>query len=240
MNTPRILGLILARGGSKRLPGKNIRPLAGRPLIAWSIHAALHCPALSSVVVSTDDQSIADVALQHGARVPFLRPQALAQDKTTSEESALHALDSLREHESTEFDAVMLIEPTSPLRASTDLPGVSNMLLRHWDDTDAVVAVGQMQREHPAISKRMDGEGRLSPWLPPRVQADAPQADPWFPYGGAYVVKAEVLQRLRTFYPPRLRGYPVQRWQNFEVDDLIDFVCVEAVFRHLGGKLPGL
>jgi CMP-N-acetylneuraminic acid synthetase len=238
MNAPRILGLILARGGSKRLPGKNIRPLAGKPLIAWSIDAALQCSALSCVVVSTDDQAIADVALQHGARVPFLRPQALAEDKTTSEDSTLHALAWLREHQGEEFDAVMLVEPTSPLRAGTDLGGVADMLVRRWADTDAVVAVGRVEREHPSIMKRRDGEGRLSPWLP-QAQAGGKDGDVWFPYGGAYAVKTEVLQRLRTFYPPRLRGYPVERWQNFEVDDLVDFVCVEAVFRHFGGKLPG-
>lgn len=235
MKAPRILGLILARGGSKRLPGKNIRPLAGKPLVAWSIEAARACPAIADVVVSTDDEAIAQAARAHGARVPFLRPPALAGDQSTSADAALHALDFLREHEGAPFDAVILLEPTSPLRASTDLSGVAGLLARRWDDTDAVVTVGRVQLEQPAVMKRMDADGRLAPWVDVDGAA-APVA--WFPYGVAYAVKTEALQRHRTFYPPRVLGYTIERWQNYEVDDLFDFVCVEAVMQHFKGKLP--
>ncbi|MBC5781995.1 acylneuraminate cytidylyltransferase family protein [Ramlibacter sp. USB13] len=233
MKAPRLLALILARGGSKRLPGKNVRPLAGKPLIAWSIDAARACPAIADVVVSTDDEAIAEVARAHGARVPFLRPPALAADDSTSADAALHALDFLREHEGANFDAVILLEPTSPLRASTDLPGVADLLARRWDETDAVVTVGRVQLEQPAVMKRMDADGRLAPWTEP-----APPDVAWFPYGVAYAVKTEALQRHRTFYPPRVLGYTIERWQNYEVDDLFDFLCVEAVMQHFKGRLP--
>lgn len=237
MKAPRILALILARGGSKRLPEKNIRPLAGRPLIAWSIEAARSCAAVSDVVVSTDDAAIADAARAHGARVPFLRPPALAGDTSTSADAALHALDWLARNEGARFDAVMLLEPTSPLRASTDLPGVADLLARRWDDTDAVVTVGRVQLEQPAVMKRMEADGRLAPWVPGDALADdAPAA--WFPYGVAYAVKTEALERHRTFYPPRVLGYTIERWQNYEVDDLFDFLCVEAVLQHFDGRLP--
>lgn len=237
MKAPRILALILARGGSKRLPGKNIRPLAGKPLIAWSIEAARACAAVSDVVVSTDDAAIADAARAHGARVPFLRPPALAGDTSTSADAALHALDWLARNEGARFDAVMLLEPTSPLRASTDLPGVADLLARRWHETDAVVTVGRVQLEQPAVMKRMDGDGRLAPWVPDDALAkDAPAA--WFPYGVAYAVKTEALERHRTFYPPRVLGYTIERWQNYEVDDLFDFLCVEAVLQHFDGRLP--
>ena len=235
MKAPRILGLILARGGSKRLPGKNIRPLAGQPLIAWSIAAARACPAIEDVVVSTDDAAIADVAREHGARVPFLRPPALAGDTSTSADAALHALAHLREQEGRSYDAVILLEPTSPLRASTDLPGVAELLARRWDDTDAVVSVGRVQLEQPAVMKRMDADGRLAPWADP-APGEPPVA--WFPYGVAYAVKTEALERFRTFYPPRVLGYTIERWQNYEVDDLFDFLCVEAVMQHFKGRLP--
>lgn len=238
MKAPRILGLILARGGSKRLPGKNIRPLAGQPLIAWSIAAARACPAIEDVVVSTDDAAIADVAREHGARVPFLRPPALAGDTSTSADAALHALAHLREQEGRSYDAVILLEPTSPLRASTDLPGVAELLARRWDDTDAVVSVGRVQLEQPAVMKQMDADGRLAPWVrPDAVGAGEPPAA-WFPYGVAYAVKTEALERFRTFYPPRVLGYTIERWQNYEVDDLFDFLCVEAVMQHFKGRLP--
>jgi CMP-N,N'-diacetyllegionaminic acid synthase len=235
MKAPRILALILARGGSKRLPGKNIRALAGKPLIAWSIASARACPAIADVVVSTDDEAIAQVAREHGARVPFLRPPALAADTSTSADAALHALGFLREQEGAAFDAVILLEPTSPLRASTDLPGVADLLARRWDDTDAVVTVGRVQLEQPGVMKRMDADGRLAPWA-----AASPGEPPvaWFPYGVAYAVKTEALERHRTFYPPRVLGYTIERWQNYEVDDLFDFLCVEAVMQYFKGVLP--
>jgi CMP-N,N'-diacetyllegionaminic acid synthase len=235
MKVPRILGLILARGGSKRLPGKNIRPLAGKPLIAWSIEAARACAAIEDVVVSTDDAAIADVARAHGARVPFLRPPELAADGSTSADAALHALAHLREQEGRNFDAVILLEPTSPLRASTDLPGVAELLARRWDDTDAVVTVGRVHLEQPAVMKQMDADVRLAPWIAPDKLVPG---DPWFPYGVAYAVKTEALERLHTFYPPRVLGYTIERWQNYEVDDLFDFLCVEAVLQHFKGRLP--
>jgi CMP-N,N'-diacetyllegionaminic acid synthase len=235
MKAPRILGLILARGGSKRLPGKNIRPLAGKPLLAWSVEAARACAEIADVVVSTDDEAIASIARAHGARVPFLRPPALAADTSTSADAALHALAFLREQEGAQFDAVLLLEPTSPLRASGDLPGVARLLAQHWDDTDAVVTVGRVHLEQPGVMKRMDADGRLTPW----VEGNGSGAEPaWFPYGVAYAVKTEALERHRTFYPPRVLGYTIERWQNYEVDDLFDFLCVEAVMQHFKGKLP--
>src|SRR4051812_7417199 len=196
MKAPRLLALILARGGSKRLPGKNIRPLAGKPPIAWSIEAAGACKAIAEVVVSTDDEAIAAVARQYGARVPFLRPPALAADTSTSADAALHALQFLREEEGAAFDAVILLEPTSPLRASADLPGIADLLARRWDETDAVVTVGRVQLEQPGVMKRMDADGRLAPWTEATSPGEPPVA--WFPYGVAYAVKTEALERHRT------------------------------------------
>jgi CMP-N-acetylneuraminic acid synthetase len=236
MKAPRILGLILARGGSKRLPGKNIRPLAGKPLVAWSIGAARACPAIADVVVSTEDEAIAKVAREHGAEVPFLRPPALAGDTSTSADAALHALEQLRS-QGRGYDAVILLEPTSPLRARDDLANVAALLSEHWGDTDAVVSVGRVQLEQPAVMKRMDADGRLAPWVPEGALGTGEAPVAWFPYGVAYAVKTEVLERLRTFYPPRVRGYTIQRWQNYEVDDLCDFLCVEAVMQHYKGEL---
>ncbi len=231
---PRFLALILARGGSKRLPGKNIRALLGKPLLAWSIEAGLACPAIDRVVVSTDSQQVADVARSHGADVPFLRPAALAADSSTSADAALHALDFLAQG-GQEYDAVMLLEPTSPLRARGDLAGVADLLTRRWDEIDAVVTVGTVHLEQPDVMKRIDGQGLLSPWV---AAAPAPGSAALFPYGVAYAVKVSALRATRSFYPPRVLGYPLQRWQNYEVDDEIDFVCIEAILTHLKGQLP--
>lgn len=234
MSYPRILGLILARGGSKRLPGKNIRPLAGKPLIVWSIEASRACSWVADTVVSTDSKAIADVAQAAGAQVPFLRPALLAQDSSTSADAALHALDNLEACRGRSYDAVLLLEPTSPLRASGDLQGVCDQLARHWNQTDAVVTVGRVHLEKPDVMKRFDDHGFLAPWGAPAM----PSSEAWFPYGVAYAVKVSALRQWRTFYPPKVLGYTIKRWQNYEIDDECDFLCVEAIMKQLKELIP--
>ena len=193
--SPRILGLILARGGSKRLPGKNLRPLLGKPLVAWSVEAALACPAIARTVVSTDSQEIADAALAAGAEVPFLRPVPLAQDRSTSADAALHAMDFL-EQAGDRFDAVILLEPTSPLRARGDLPAVAQLLTQRWDDCDAVVSVGKVQLEQPEVMKALGADGLLSPWL---ASDGAPAEKPVAVEKPAATASAEVLKRVESW-----------------------------------------
>ena len=234
---PRILGLILARGGSKRLPGKNIKPLCGKPLIAWTIEASLACARIDQTLVSTDSSAIAQVAVRHGAQVPFLRAATLAADDSTSADAAIDALDRFREMRGEEFDAVVLLEPTSPLRAADDLSGVANLLADHWMVADAVVAVGRVHREFPEIMKTRGADGFLKPYLSNSVHSESELGAPWFPYGGAYAIKVPTLRKERTFYPERLLGYPVQRWQNYEVDDEFDFICVEALMKRRQSNL---
>ena len=112
----RILALITARGGSKRLPGKNIRPLAGRPLIIWSIDVVKEIPEVCDILVSTDDSGISEVARSAGALVPWLRPAELATDTASSVDVCLHALDWY-ENDNRNVDGLLLLQPTSPFRS---------------------------------------------------------------------------------------------------------------------------
>ena len=229
----RVLGLILARGGSKRLPGKNLLPILGKPLISWTIEASLACPLICQTVVSTDSQAIADVALAAGSSVPFLRPAELARDESSSADAALHALQYLFDLEAQAFDVVVLLEPTSPLRASSDLKGVIELFSQQWENTDAVVTVGAVGLEQPDVMKCMDEDGFISPWLAAVTDAKRLQSRPLFPYGVAYAIKVSALQKWRSFYPPRVVGYPLERWQNYEVDDAFDFVCVASIMAYM-------
>lgn len=229
---PRILGLILARGGSKRLPGKNLTSLCGKPMVTWSVQASLACSAISSTVVSTDCPKIAETARAAGARVPFMRPNELAQDLSSSADAALHALQMLAK-QGEDYDAVCLVEPTSPMRTRQDLPAAVQLLKHHWDAVDAVVTLGRVQLERPGLLKRLDDKARIRPWNEQEQLARDP-TPAWFPYGVAYVIKTETLAAYRTFYPPRIMGLPIARWQQFEVDDPVDLLCVEAVMqKHL-------
>jgi len=115
----KILALIPARGGSKGLPRKNIKPLLGKPLIAWTIEQSLASKYLDKVVVSTEDKEIAEISKKYGAEVPFIRPKELAKDDTPSIDVVLHAIDFLEKKEL--FNIIVLLQPTSPLRTISDI-----------------------------------------------------------------------------------------------------------------------
>jgi CMP-N-acetylneuraminic acid synthetase len=231
ISNKRVIAIIPARGGSKGLPGKNIRPLCGKPLIAWSIERALQSHYVDAVVVTTDSHEIADVALRYGAEVPFLRPAHLASDTASSVDTVLHALDHYRDTLGKTFDYVVLLEPTSPLREVGDLDSMLDKLLAHADDFDAIVSVGEVH-EHPSIMKRLEGN-TMQPFyanlaMTSRRQDNVPA---YFPYGVAYVVSTDTLYSLQTFYPPRATFFEIKRHQCFEIDDLCDFLVVETMMK---------
>ena len=124
----RVLGIIPARGGSKGLPGKNIKLLNGIPLIAYTIKEALNSN-LEEFIVSTDSEEIAEVARNYGGKVPFLRPAEIATDNASSLDVVLHALDFMKEHEGKEYDAIMLLQPTTPYRDREDINQAINLLM---------------------------------------------------------------------------------------------------------------
>lgn len=231
MFKPRVLALIPARGGSKGLPGKNLRLLAGKPLLVWSIEQGLATPEITRVVVSTDDSKVAAVARDAGADVPFLRPAEISGDAAPTSAAVIHALDFLAAG-GEEFDAVLLLEPTSPLRASGDLSGAIRVLSENWDRADSVVSVGAIHTESPFVAKTISPEGFVVPLLPPSGvtrRQDLPTA--YFPYGVAYLTKVSAFRTVPTFYQRATLPFLIERWQNFEIDDATDFVCVEAVIR---------
>jgi len=200
-------------------------------LIAWSIERALQSHYVDAVVVTTDSQEIADVALRYGAEVPFLRPAHLASDTASSVDTVLHALDHYRDTLGKTFDYVVLLEPTSPLREVGDIDSMLDKILAHADDFDAIVSVGEVH-EHPSIMKRLEGN-TMQPFyanlaMTSRRQDNVPA---YFPYGVAYVVSTDTLYSLRTFYPPRATFFEIKRHQCFEIDDLYDFLVVETMMK---------
>jgi CMP-N-acetylneuraminic acid synthetase len=231
----KAIGIIPARSGSKGLPGKNIKELCGKPLIAWTIESALNSDKLDEVVVSTDSREIADISKQFGASVPFLRPAELASDTATSIDVVKHVLDFYRNTNETEFDYMALLEPTSPLREQDDIDNMLEILSEKSDLFDAIISIGEIG-EHPSIVKKLVGD-RLVPFcdeleLTSRRQDNDPA---YFPYGVAYIAKTKELVEQGTFYLERATGYKIKRYQNFEIDDIYDFLCVENIMRHEWG-----
>ncbi len=227
----KILALIPARGGSKGIPKKNIIDVGGLPLIAHSIKSAKKSKLINKVVVSTDSEEIAKIAKKYGVEAPFLRPTRIASDRSPIIDTILHALDWLESH-GEKFDAVALLEPTSPLRKDNDIDNAIKILMKNYNKTDAVVSVGKVHLEHPLVMKIID-KNFLKPFLPQgrKIHQRQQLSRVYFPYGVIYLCKTSVLKKQKTFYPKRVMPYLIERWQNYEVDDIFDLICVRTIMQ---------
>lgn len=225
-----VLGLIPARGGSKGIPGKNIVPLAGKPLLAWTCEAARASRALSRVVLSTDDAKIAEVGRAYGVEVPFLRPPELARDDTPSVDVAIHALEWLANHEGWQAEVLVLLQPTSPLRRAEHIDAAVAKLERTGADTVVSVVVVP-HHFHPWSVMKQNGV-----WLedflpsPPGPDRFRRQNLPrLFARNGPAVLVARVATILtrRSFYGERVAGYEMDRGTSVDIDDRDDLELAE-------------
>lgn len=230
----RVLAIVPARKGSKGLPLKNIRPLAGKPLLAWPIAAARASAYVDRVIISTDDQEFADLAVAHGAEAPFLRPAELASDTAPSIGFILHAVDALAST-GEEYGYVVLLEPTSPLTEGSDVDAALERLAAAAD-ADAIVGVTALEANHPAYAVRVRDDGVIDPLQPGGFAAMPRRQDlePVFCLDGSlYISTVEALRREHGFCHGRTLGYRTARHKAHEVDDLVDFLCIEAIAAHL-------
>jgi CMP-N,N'-diacetyllegionaminic acid synthase len=226
------LAIIPARGGSKGLPGKNIKPICGKPLIAWTIEAGLGSQYIDEVMVTTDSEEIADVARDFGASVPFLRPAELASDTATSFDAVKQVIDFYERELHKRFDYVVLLEPTSPLREKNDLDAMIEKIYLVNDECDAIVSLGEVH-EHPSIMKKIVGNA-IEPYVKELVMASRRQDNvvAYFPYGVGYIVKIKTLLEEKTFYPKRTTHHLIKRHQCYEIDDVYDFIAIENIMKY--------
>ena len=229
----RTLYLIPARGGSKGLPGKNIRPLLGKPLIAWTIETALKAAERSPgrVVVSTDDEAIADVARSCGAEVPFMRPNELATDGASSMDVVLHALNWF-EQKGEQFDLVCMLEATSPQRDVNDVIGAMDMLIA-TQQAESIVGVCRSESGHPVFLAHKREDHIISPYQGDTFHFLRRQEidDVYFFEGSLYIARTSTLKERKSFYHDRTLGYEMPKWKSFEVDDLTDFIVIEQLLK---------
>ncbi len=223
----KILAIIPARGGSKGLPGKNIKELCGKPLIAWSIEQAKASKYIDEIFVSTDSPEIAEVAENFGVVVPFLRPEELAKDTSPSSEFVIHTINYFK-NKSQEFDYILLLEPTSPLRKKNDIDNAIELL---QNDTLGVVSLGEVHMEHPSIVKYVEDD-KIKPFLNDKIVRRQDLDKAYFPYGVVYLVKTSYFQKEKQFYNEDSKPYFIERWQNYEVDDIYDFMCIEKILEN--------
>lgn len=226
-----VLGLIPARGGSKGVARKNARKLCGKPLVQWTIEAALNTCTLSRVVVSTDDEEIATIARACGADIPFMRPPELARDDTPTFPVVQHALEALAKC-GEEFDAVCLLQPTSPFRRPSDIDHCVELLA--MSGADSVVSVRRVPSEYNPywVYFRMpEGTLELSmggtepiprrQLLPPAFHRD----------GTIYVTRREIILRENNLYGRRMLGYELTRVNDVNIDSLADWELAERMMR---------
>lgn len=222
----RLLALVPARGGSKRVPGKNIRPLAGRPLVAWTLDAARGLPYVTDVLVSTDDPSIAEVCRHEGALAPWLRPAALSADETGMVDVAVHALDWY-ERAQGPVDGLLLLQPTTPFRTRQTLSRGIDMFER---DREARVIGVSPASSHPAWCFTIEG-GALRPVLPEAgLQTRSQDLEPAFHVNGSfYLLSPHRLRTDRSFYGgrmlPLIAGTPEEA---LDIDTEWDWRMAEA------------
>ena len=235
INNKKVLALVPARKGSKGLPCKNSRLLNGRPLLAWPVKAARASSYVDEVILSTDSEEYADIGREFGARVPFIRPADLALDTAPSIDFILHAIAEMEALGET-FDYLVLLEPTSPLTEAGDIDAALEKLEKNRPDADALVGVAAMETTHPAYAVRLGKADLITPLMSdgfdtlPRRQ----DLDPLFCLDGSlYISTPEALRTKRGFCHSRTLGFVMPRYKSLEVDDFVDFICIEAI----AGKL---
>lgn len=229
--TPYILGMINARGGSKGVPRKNIKLLGGKPLIAWSIEVARQVPEISRLIVSTEDEEIAGIARDYGADVPFMRPDELASDTAVQLDTIIYNVERLEREEGRRIDAVALLQPTQPFRTPEDVSGC----IRKMRETGAQSVITVAPNKHHPFGLWTFGEegAGLELFLKEGAQQkgfNRQQMKPLYMRTGAvYVISRQALLEKRSLYGDHVEGYVVddiRSWIN--IDDLQDWEMAES------------
>jgi len=226
-----ILGLIPARGGSKGLPRKNIKPLSDKPLIAWTIEQALASKYLDRIAVSTDDKEIAEVSKKYGADVPFIRPKELAEDNAKGIDVVLHAIDWLKKNDRRkQYDLMMLLQPTSPLRTTEDIDKAIELLF--LKKAKAIVSVCEVDH-HPLWANTLPEDGCMKDFIRKEVMNKNRQELPKFYRlnGAIYIAYCDYLQKQKSFFGKDTFAYIMPKSRSMDIDDEIDFRLAEILIK---------
>ncbi|MBI1999165.1 MAG: acylneuraminate cytidylyltransferase family protein [Parcubacteria group bacterium] len=223
----KILGVITARGGSKGIPGKNIKELGGKPLIAHTIEAAKKSALLTRCIVSTDDENIAEISREYGADIPFMRPAELAQDNSTSMEVVQHALETLTNDFGEEYDYLMILQPTSPLRTADDI----DACIRIAVDTDAgsVMSMKELDDFSPKKMKKIEN-GVILPYFEEQEGKESSRRQDlskmYKRNCAIYLTKTECIRR-GDLFGKISRAYLMPEERSVDINKPIDFELAE-------------
>ena len=227
---PRILGITLARGGSKSVPGKNIRPILGIPLIAYTIAEALKSKFITRYIVSTDDEEIRQVAMRFGAEVPFLRPSEYSTDTASSVAAMQHAVAWVERKENIKYDYVIELMCTNPMKTVIDIDAVIQKLVA--TGADSVIAVHKLEDHHPVRIKKIVDDRIVDFCLPevPEMRRQDLKPDAYIRSGSIYGLRRDhlMIDGLR-YGSENSRPYILPPERAINVDTEIDFLIAERL-----------
>jgi len=232
----RVLGIIPARGGSKRIPRKNLYPLAGKPLIAYAIEAAGDSRLLTRTIVSTDDAEIRRTAEACGGDAPFLRPQELASDESPSVDFVAHALGELSRSGESDFDYVCIVEPTAPLRTADDIDAALSLLVD--EGTDSVIGLTLVEYGSPS-RLRVVRQNRVQPWAQDLWQEGTRQRDVeqvYRPGGGLFACRSAVILQQRSLVGSSQCGYVLPPERGVDIDTYLDLAFAEFLITRAAAR----
>ena len=231
INGKTVLAIIPARGGSKGLPGKNIKPLAGKPLIAWTVEEAKKSKFIDRIIVSTDSQEIADVSLKYGAEVPFIRPVELSADNTPSSQVILHSLEWLSINEKIEYSIFILLQPTSPFRNNKHIDEAIEKFIG-FPKAKSLVSIC-VASEHPAWIKKINAENFLESYevWEKSISRRQELVQLYIVNGAIYIMYSEDFKNRERFDLSECTYYLMDEMSSIDIDNDLDLKFAEFLIK---------
>lgn len=222
-----MIAIIPARGGSKGLPGKNIKLLNGIPLIAYTIKAAINAKAVTRVIVSTDSEEIADVSGKFGAEVPFMRPDHLASDTSAAIDTYLYTIQELERTENISINEIMILLPTSPLRTAEDI----NKAVELFKGKNADSVISYTEEHHPiSWHKYLNDQLKFEDIFPPNIKNRQELKTSYYPNGSIYIFKKTILVQ-GIYYSENSYAHLMPRNRSVDIDSMEDFEYAEFLIK---------
>ena len=224
-----MLAIIPARGESKGLPGKNIKLLNGKPMIAYTIEVAKKSQFITRLVCSTDSSEIAEVAKKNGAEVPFMRSKELASDTALAIDNYIDAVPRYERFYNEKYESFIVLQPTSPLRTEQDI----DKAIQLFNTTNADSVISFTESNHPPLwVKSIDSNLKISDYFINVKEVNRQELPKvYMPNGAIFVFKYSLLQEKRTYYSNKTYAYIIPRERSVDVDDILDFKFAEFLIR---------
>lgn len=229
INGKKILAVITARSGSKRLPEKNITDFCGKPLIYWTVKSALDSKYIDRTLISTDSNLIGKMVENYGCDFPFLRPEELSDDDASSNDVMLHALKWIRDNDPHSYEYALLLQPTSPLRTASHI----DQAIEKFNSTPNFSSLISITKIEIKLSwlKAIDTSGNLIDYFPEKIEQRIQADDAYIPNGAIYITEINSFLEDKSFYSGSSTFFIMKQDESIDIDTINDFRLAEFYFR---------